>query len=100
MVHNITRYAKLPFSNTQVSRGSTRSIGQGMGSVLLNKGGGGSASSYLDIDDYIHQTGLDPYNRQSKSSGQGMKSISDKLSKLSLDSGIKKKIKKNITMSI
>ena len=31
--------------------------GRGMGSVLLNKGGTGSASSYEGIDDYIATTG-------------------------------------------
>lgn len=31
--------------------------GRGMGSVILNKGGAGSGSSYTSIDDYINTTG-------------------------------------------
>jgi hypothetical protein len=31
--------------------------GKGMGSVILDKGGGGGASSYTSIDDYINTTG-------------------------------------------
>ena len=42
--------------------------GKGMGSVLLNKGGTGSASSYETIDDYMGTTG-----NQIKGSGLGMK---------------------------
>lgn len=76
--------------------------GSGMGSVLLRTGGGGSASSYQDIDDYIATTGINPYTRAgvSQSKGSGMpKSLTSKLSKLQiapLSDGPKRK---NITMS-
>lgn len=59
--------------------------GQGMGSVLLRTGGGGGASSYQDIDDYISTTGINPYARVSVPKGSGLSSkISSKLSKLSI----------------
>jgi len=61
--------------------------GQGMGSVLLSTGGGGSASSYMDMDDYIATTGLNPYTRSGvkQSKGSGIpSSLSSKLSKLSI----------------
>jgi hypothetical protein len=111
MVHNITRHARLPFSNAVViphQKGTQTKIGQGlgtgMGSVLLNKGGPGSASSYMDIDDYIRQTGNNPsrggqsenFSNSLSGSGQGIHKISSKLSKLNLDKAGKRK---NITMS-
>jgi len=74
--------------------GGKHSSGQGMGSLLLNKGGPGGASSYIDIDDYIDTTGVNPY-RTAK--GKGLEKLSGKLSKLQIEpsSTIKRK---NITM--
>jgi len=43
--------------------------GKGMGSVLLNRGGAGSASSYESVDQFIDDTGLSPL----KGSGLGEK---------------------------
>jgi len=43
--------------------------GRGMGSVLLNKGGAGSGSSYTSIDDYMNITGNSP----ARGSGLGEK---------------------------
>jgi len=43
--------------------------GTGMGSVLLNRGGAGSGSSYTSIDDYIKTTGVNP----TRGSGLGEK---------------------------
>lgn len=102
MVYNSTRRVKMPFGGVDMSAHSRRVIppsGKGMGSVLLRTGGGGSASSYQDIDDYIRTTGINPYTRTSKSaSGSGMPStLSSKLSKLSVVPNDKKK--KNIVMS-
>jgi hypothetical protein len=34
--------------------------GKGMGSVLLNRGGAGSASSYASVDQFVDDTGLTP----------------------------------------
>lgn len=45
------------------------SRGSGMGSVLLNRGGAGSGSSYTSIDDYIKTTGVNP----NRGSGLGEK---------------------------
>jgi hypothetical protein len=70
-----------------------------MGSILLNTGGGGGASSYSDMDDYIATTGINPYARKGmETSGTGMKSLSDKLSKLNIEPKLHVK-RKNITMS-
>jgi hypothetical protein len=76
--------------------------GSGMGSVLLRTGGGGSASSYQDIDDYIATTGINPYTRTgvTQSKGSGMpKSLTSKLSKLQIAPPSDGPKRKNITMS-
>ena len=106
MVFNATRHIKLPMSGTTLRAHSGRVImkGEGMGSVLLQRGGAGGGSSYSDIDDYIATTGINPYARAgvSKPSGSGLgvglgKKLSEKLSKLSvIPDGVKRK---NITMS-
>jgi L-aminopeptidase/D-esterase-like protein len=118
MVFNNARIVQLPFgcgqmhAHTKIMRG--KGFGSGMGSVLLRKGGAGSASSYMDIDDYVATTGINPYAR-SKSSGAGvarargfgiesqnpMERMREKLSKLSIDqpSTTKPKIRK-IQMSM
>jgi hypothetical protein len=62
------------------------------------KGGAGSASSYIDIDDYIHTTGRNPYKEStSVVHGRGLEKLSSKISKLEIEpqSSIKRK---NITM--
>jgi len=43
--------------------------GRGMGSIILNKGGGGAGSSYESIDDYMNITGNNP----ARGSGLGEK---------------------------
>lgn len=71
--------------------------GKGMGSVLLNTGGAGSASSYIDIDDYIETTGRDPF----KTSGKGIKGLNElstKLKNLNINPPTSIK-RKNITMN-
>ena len=112
MVFNTTRMAKMPFSNAThtthtkvmigrgLGTGLGAGLGTGMGSVLLRTGGGGGGSSYSDMDDYISTTGINPTTR-SKPIGSGLKgmsSLSDKLSKLSIERPSSKK--KNIVMSI
>ena len=105
MVYNNVKFHKLPFTNAKVrphlSRISTAGtgIGAGMGSVLLRTGGGGAGSSYSDMDDYIRTTGINPYKRSSVSqpSGEGLKSLTSKLSNLSVIPD--KNRKKKITMS-
>ena len=102
MVFNATRHIKLPMRNATLRSHNSRVMmkGEGMGSVLLSKGGGGAGSSYMDMDDYISTTGINPYARAgvSRPSGSGLgKKLSEKLSKLSvIPDGVKRK---NITMS-
>lgn len=72
MVHNTFSTMSLPFRGQVMRR-----KGCGMGSVLLQKGGPGSASSYIDIDDYIQQTNRDPFK-----SGKGIKGLSELTGKL------------------
>lgn len=99
MVYNTTTQISFPFSRSKM-RAITRKMSGTGSTVLLRKGGAGAASSYMDMDDYIATTGINPYTRASKptgSSGQGLKSITEKLSKLS--TGMKPKIK-NIKLSI
>jgi len=98
MPHNIVRIAKVPFTNGHVSPTQKRMIGKGNGSILLKKGGAGGASSYMVMDDYIRTTGNNPLAR---STGSGLKTLSDKLAKLSLEAKplVKGKIK-NIVMSM
>lgn len=104
MVYNPTRKVKIPFGNANMNSHVSRIIptGKGMGSVLLRTGGGGSASSYQDMDDYIRTTGIaHPYNRNRNPvplKGRGLgTSLSEKLTKLSIQPTNKKK--KNIVMS-
>ena len=97
MVYSTTRHIKLPFSNAKMTSHTKRMYGQGMGSILLNTGGGGNASSYSDMDDYIATTSINPYTRKGME-GTGMKSLSDKLSKLNIEPKLHVK-RKNITMS-
>lgn len=101
MVHNTTKLLKLPFSNAtmKASTSQVNAKGEGMGSVLLRTGGPGAGSSYMDIDDYIRTTGINPKARMSKqtSSGEGLKKLNSKLLKLQVEpQGVKRK---NITMS-
>ena len=97
MVYNIVTKTTLPFRGQVMKHKGKYSSGKGMGSVLLNTGGAGSASSYIDIDDYIETTHKSPFGAK----GQGMKGLNElsaKLSKLNIQpsSNIKRK---NITMN-
>ena len=98
MVYSTTRHIKLPFSNAKMTAHTKGLYGRGMGSVLLRTGGGGNASSYSDMDDYIATTGINPYARKGMEGSGMMKSLSDKLSKLNIEPKLHVK-KKNITMS-
>ena len=105
MVYNPVRYSVLPGRNATVMSHVHRikPSGTGMGSVLLQKGGSGSASSYRDLDDYISTTGRDPIRESSRirstlPSGSGLTSkLADKLSKLTTETGRRAK---RITMSL
>jgi len=104
MVYNTTKLVKLPHHNASTLKAisaagkSMKFIGSGMGSVLLRKGGGGAASSYMDMDDYIATTGMNPYTRAGVSQGKGLPSkIASKLSKLTPLTG---PVRKNIVMSM
>ena len=94
MPHNSVRLIQLPHHNASnlhalsaYHKNMNFVKGSGMGSVLLKPGGGGAASSYMDMDDYISTTGINPYTRtgvtQSKGSGISS-SLSNKLSKLNI----------------
>jgi hypothetical protein len=92
MVHNIVTKTTLPFRGQVMNKRGKHIQGNGMGSVLLNKGGAGSASSYIDIDDYVNTTGNNPFK------GSGLKNLgllSQKLQKLNPSADIRKK---NIVM--
>jgi hypothetical protein len=98
MVHNNTKLLRMPFS----SHKRHHTIGGGMGSVLLSKGGPGGGSSYMNLEDYEMTTGIDPYTRDMSNLGPPSRSMGGSLSghlknKLGkLEIGNKKK---NITMS-
>ena len=102
MVHNIVKHSLLPFSNSRLKTLNAQPVtGRGMGSVLLRTGGGGGASSYLDIDDYIHTTGINPYAKASSApSGRGLEKLGAKLSKLNISTISGRPKKKNIQISI
>jgi hypothetical protein len=98
MVHNPTKLLRLPHT----SHKKHHTIGGGMGAVLLSKGGPGGGSSYMDLEDYEHTTGVDPFSRKypelgppSRSSGGSLsKHLQNKLGKLEIGGK-----KKNIVMS-
>lgn len=94
MVHNIVRSHTLPFRHQVLRKDKQHLSGTGTGSLLLNKGGAGGASSYMDIDDYISTTGRNPLKG---SEGRGLNKLASKISKLEINppSSIKRK---NITM--
>jgi hypothetical protein len=97
MVYNIVSHHSLPFRSQTMKGVGKHSQGQGMGSLLLNKGGAGGASSYIDIDDYIDTTGRNPYKSDQHAKGKGFEKLSSKLSNLKIEpsSTIKRK---NIVM--
>lgn len=98
-MHNIVRFHTLPFRSQVMKGGHHHSIGKGNGSILLQKGGAGSASSYMDIDDYIHQTGRNPYKgNDSHVMGKGLQKLSSKISKLEIEPSSHRTVRKNITM--
>ena len=85
--------------------------GRGAGAVVLRDGGPGGASSYMDMDDYIHTTGRNPYLYKDKlitpspvahgagigsRISSGLKNLTSKLENLSVEPLRKKK---NIVMS-
>jgi hypothetical protein len=92
MVYNSVRLIQLPHHNASnlhalsaYHKNMNFMKGEGMGSVLLRTGGAGGASSYMDMDDYISTTGINPYARAGVSQGKGLpKSLSSKLSNLNI----------------
>jgi hypothetical protein len=107
MVYNSVRHVMLPHhksSNLNALSSYHKNMsfikGSGNGSVLLRKGGAGAASSYMDMDDYISTTGINPYARASPVMGKGIPSkLSAKLSKLSIAPPSKTQ-RKNIVMNM
>ena len=97
MVFNIISHHSLPFrAQTMKGRGKY-SQGKGIGSLLLQKGGPGSASSYIDIDDYIDTTGRNPYKSSQHAKGKGLEKLASKLSNLKIEPSSTMR-RKNITM--
>lgn len=95
MVHYSTRFVKLPHSNAILHSHNSTMRGTGNGSVLLRTGGPGAGSSYMDMDDYIRTTGINPSTRKS---GQGLGSLGEKLRKLSITP--QSNVRKNIVMNM
>jgi hypothetical protein len=106
MVYNSVKQVMLPHHkssnlNTLSSYHKNMNFikGSGNGSVLLRTGGAGGASSYMDMDDYISTTGINPYARASPVMGKGIPlTLSAKLSKLSIAPQTKQR--KNIIMNM
>jgi hypothetical protein len=106
MVYNTVRLIQLPHHNASnlhalsaYHKNMNFMKGEGMGSVLLRTAGGGSGSSYIDIDDYISTTGINPLTRMNKT-GQGLPSrLSAKLSNLNIAPPAKN-MRKNIVMNM
>ena len=110
MVYNTTRHIKMPFTNAMMSphlrrlKLGKKIEGEGMGSVLLRTAGGGAGSSYMDMDDYIRTTGMNPMTRKSTQrakgmDGTGMGSLGSKLARLNIQKPTIEAKRKNITMS-
>lgn len=104
MSRRVTSVA-LPFSNAKLhSHKSSVISGSGMGSVLLRTGGAGAGSSYIDIDDYIAITGINPYTRSMpKLTGKGLADrLGSKLSSLNIEKKVASELpkKKKIVMSM
>ena len=108
MVYNTTRMVKLPHHDSTIlnalsahsKHGMHMLKGSGMGSVLLRPAGGGGASSYMDMDDYIATTGINPYTRAGVTQGKGLSSkITSKLSSLNIAPPTSHP-RKNIVMSM
>jgi len=76
--------------------------GTGIGSVLLDKGGTGSGSSYRSMEDYLATTGgRGIMGSAKKTMGFGLGgAIEDKLSKLMVKPEIKLRKPKNIQFSM
>lgn len=95
------RKIHLPYTNLRIHPVHKTAIGGGYGTVLLD-GGMGGQSSYRSLSDYENTTGQNPVKRMEQSNqGKGLADkISDKLSKLKVESEKKGKPKrKNIVMS-
>jgi hypothetical protein len=110
MVYNTTRHVRMPFTNGTMSphlrrlKLGNKIEGEGMGSVLLRTAGGGAGSSYMDMDDYISTTGIDPLSRKGTQrvknmDGTGMNRLGSKLSRLNIQKPTTESKRKNITMS-
>jgi hypothetical protein len=92
----MTHLAYLPFSHKSIAIGTRKYMrGRGMGSVLLNRGGAGSASAYGSVGEYTETTGVNPY---ASGRGRGLGSISKKLESLSI--APKKLREKNINFNL
>lgn len=69
------RHLTIPFSNSKISTVpglQSRRVGRGMGSVLLQPGGPGAASSYPSVESYESTTGRKIEPMMSAYSGKGL----------------------------
>ena len=88
-----TQKAYMPMSNGTIHTGRRQIRGEGMGSVLLNKGGAGAGSSYSSLDDYIATTHENPFS--GRGIGKNLASMNKKIEGL-----LVKKKEKNINFNI
>jgi hypothetical protein len=93
-------------STDMLARNSTVLTGKGVGTVLLQIGGPGPASSYESVEDYEKITGVNPYaktkvmegsTRDTQGKGVLSKLTAERLRKLTANPGPRRK---NITMSM
>lgn len=92
-------------STDMLARNSTVLTGKGVGTVLLQIGGPGPASSYDSVEDYEKITGVNPYAKTkvmegiNRVEGKGVlsKLTAERLRKLTANPGPRRK---NITMSM
>ena len=90
-----TQRAYMPMSNGTIHTGRRQHIhGRGMGSVLLNKGGAGSGSSYSSVEDYIATTHENPFS----GGAIGKKSLASMNKKI--EGRLVKKKEKNINFNL
>ena len=100
MVYNSTRMIHFPTRSTDMlARNRTVLTGKGVGTVLLQIGGPGPASSYESVEDYEKITGVNPYAKTKVMEGKGVisKLTAERLRKLTANPGPRRK---NITMSM
>ena len=96
----MVRKVYLPTSNGIMITATRKIKGTGTGSVLLQKGGPGSGSSFQSVDEYFNTTGIDATKSPKISSGNGLNKINSSLEKLLVKSKGERKKEKNINFNL